>query len=83
MVQSIKLVLIVLVASLGPSIVVAVLKGRWTLLLAGLMGLFPLLWIAAVKIANPDSWWARRFYDAETLRRARSYQERWERTWSS
>lgn len=69
--------------SLVPSIVVTVLKGRMMLLLAGLMGIFPLLWVASVKPANPSSWWARRFYGAEKLERARRYQQGWDERWSS
>ena len=73
----------VIAVSLVPSLAVTLLKGRYMLLLAGLMGLFPLLWVASLKPANPSSWWARRFYDPERLERARHYQAGWDERWSS
>jgi hypothetical protein len=55
------------------------LKGRWTILLAGLCLLFPLFWYAAFALAAPDSWWSRRFYRGAKLERATEFQERWSR----
>lgn len=74
-------VLIAVGISLVPSIAVAALKGRYNLLLAGIMGIFPLLWVAAFKIAAPDSWWAKRFYRGVKLERAESYQAYWNARW--
>jgi hypothetical protein len=68
---------VVALASLVAGGVVTALKGRWTLLLAAFCLLFPLLWYGAVALAHPDSWWARRFYGAQKLARARRYQDRW------
>ena len=50
--------------------VITGLKGKYGFLAAGLLiGLF---WIVgALRLAKPDSWWARRFYDEEKMRRAR------------
>jgi hypothetical protein len=63
--------------SLVPSAAVTGLKGRWTLVLAGLCLLFPLLWYGAFALAAPDSWWARHFYGEAKLERARAYTSRW------
>lgn len=42
--------------------VVTALKGKWGMLALGLF--INILWVVgAVRIAKPDSWWARRFYD--------------------
>lgn len=70
---------IVVSASLVVAGVVTMLKGRWTVLLAGLLLLFPLWWYTAIALAAPDSWWGRRYYRGEKLERARAYQERWSR----
>jgi hypothetical protein len=75
--------LLLIGVALGVSLVLAgivtALKGRLTLLLAAFCLLFPLLWYGAVAPAEPDSWWARRFYGEQKLARAESYQERWSR----
>lgn len=68
-----------LLLSLVPAAVVTMLKGRTTILLAGLCLLFPLLWYGAFALARPDSWWGRRFYRGEKLERALVYQDRWAR----
>ena len=68
--------------SLVPAAAVTMLKGRWTLILAGLCLLFPLLWYGAFALAAPGSWWSRRFYRGEKLERARAYQSRWARSFS-
>jgi len=72
----------VVLLSLVPSTAVVLLKGRWVLLLAGLCLLFPLLWYGAVAPASPSSWWARRFYGDDKLRRAELFDERWSRTFA-
>lgn len=66
-----------LLLSLVPAAGIVMLKGRWTLLLAGLLLIFPLLWYGAFALAAPTSWWARRFYRGEKLERARAFQARW------
>jgi hypothetical protein len=68
-----------LLLSLVPAAIVTMLKGRWTILLAGLCLLFPLFWYGAVALAAPDSWWSRRFYHGAKLERATEFQERWAR----
>ena len=70
---------VTLVGSLGLGVTVAIAKGRWTLVLAGLLLLFPLWWYAAFALAAPDSWWSRRFYQGAKLERARIYHEKWSR----
>jgi len=72
-----ELIGLVLVASLVPAAIVTMLKGRWSILLAALCLLFPLLWYAAFALAAPDSWWGRRFYRGEKLERAKTFQDRW------
>ena len=65
--------------SLALALVVALAKGRWTLVLAGLLLLFPLWWYAAVALAAPDSWWSRHFYRGAKLERAQAYHDKWSR----
>ncbi len=49
---------------------VTLLKGQHVLFLAGLLA-GGLVWvITALRLARPESWWARRFYDTEKTRRA-------------
>jgi len=69
--------------TLIPAAVVAGLKGRWTLILAGLLLLFPLVWYGAYALAAPGSWWARRFYRGEKLERAEAFQARWSQRFAS
>jgi signal peptidase I len=62
--------LLVGVALLAAAVVTA-LKGKWVLLLAGLVSVFSLPWIlGAIRLAKPRSWWARRFYHEAKTRRA-------------
>ena len=68
-----------LLASLVPAAVLTMLKGRWTILLAGLCLIFPLLWYGAFALASPESWWSRRFYRGDKLERAVAFQDRWSR----
>lgn len=63
------LVYIWIIAS--PFVVVGCLKGRYALSIIGLfvlLGIPPIL--AGVRLARPDSWWAKRFYAEEQLTRA-------------
>jgi hypothetical protein len=46
------------------------LKGHWLLFAAGWLTVGVVWWIAALRLARPNSWWARRFYDDDKLRRA-------------
>lgn len=50
---------------------VTALKRHWILFAAGWLVIGSVWWIAAFRLARPDSWWARRFYDYEKLARAR------------
>ncbi len=53
-----------------PAAVVAAMKGRWFLFVAGFI--FSGVWIVtSLRLAEPDSWWARRFYDEEKLLRSK------------
>jgi hypothetical protein len=77
-----NLTMIALAVSLVPAVVVAELKGRRGMIIAGLSGLFPLLWVGAFQIGAPDSWWASHFYGAEKLERARERQSRRNAQWA-
>jgi len=57
--SAIVIVLLVLV-DLSVS-VVAALKGKYTSAIAGMM-IPPVAWVAAIRLAQPGSWWARRRY---------------------
>jgi hypothetical protein len=54
---------------IGPLVVTA-LKKQWLLFAAGWLTVGIVWWIAALRLARPDSWWARRFYDEDKLARA-------------
>ena len=49
---------------------VTALKGKWGVFALGFL-VWPAWVLGAIRLAKPDSWWARRFYDEEKLRRAR------------
>lgn len=55
----------------SPFVLVGCLKGRYALSIVGLFVLFgvPAI-LAGTRLARPDSWWARRFYDDDQLARA-------------
>jgi hypothetical protein len=69
---------VILSGSLVLALPVAMAKGRWTLVLSGLVLLFPLWWYGAIALAAPDSWWSR-FYRGAKLERARAYHDKWSR----
>jgi hypothetical protein len=50
-------------------IVITALKGKQGVVLAGVF-FHPCWWVGAIRLAKPDSFWARRFYDDEKLGRA-------------
>lgn len=50
--------------------VVTGLKSKWVSLVVGLVS-FPIWLVAALRLAKPDSWWARHFYDEAKRERAR------------
>jgi hypothetical protein len=50
-------------------LVVTVLKGKYGMAFFGVAFHF-LWWIGAIRLAMPDSFWARRFYDDAKLREA-------------
>ncbi|MGE0067365.1 MAG: hypothetical protein AB7T48_08430 [Solirubrobacterales bacterium] len=53
-----------------PAAVVTLMKGRSIWFVGGFVT-FGVVWvIAAIALAEPDSWWARTFYDEEQMRRA-------------
>jgi hypothetical protein len=65
------LVLVLLVVlDLGVA-VVAALKGKYTSAIAGMM-IPPVAWFAAIRVARPGSWWARRRYREGSGRSARA-----------
>lgn len=56
---------------IGPA-TVTVLKGQWPLFDAGFMWAGVVWWIAAFRLARPESWWARHLYGPAKLARARA-----------
>jgi hypothetical protein len=48
------------------------LKRQWLLFAAGWLTIGLVWWIASLRLARPDSWWARRFYGQDKLARAQS-----------
>ncbi|MFP5388254.1 MAG: hypothetical protein ACLGG5_03005 [Thermoleophilia bacterium] len=54
---------------LGP-VTVAEMKGNSILVGAGWFTLGITWWIAALRLAKPESWWARHFYGPQKLARA-------------
>lgn len=51
---------------------ITALKGQWALFDAGWLTLGIVWWIAALRLARPESWWARRFYEPRKLARAQA-----------
>jgi hypothetical protein len=49
---------------------ITALKGQWALFAAGWVTVGMVWWIAAPRLARPESWWARRFYGPEKSERA-------------
>jgi hypothetical protein len=72
-----SILIAVVVAVLAPIITIALLKGRPILVIAGFIGLVEfglgsLLWLwGALRLARPESAWARAFYGPEKLAKAR------------
>lgn len=52
-------------------ITITILKRQWLLLIGGLVTIGLVWWIACFRLADPASWWARRFYGEGKLARAR------------
>ena len=50
---------------------VTALKGKWGVLALGLL-VWPAWVLGAIRLAKPDSWWARRFYPPDRRERARA-----------
>lgn len=53
-------------------LIVTALKRQWLLFAAGWLTIGLVWWIASLRLARPDSWWARRFYGQDKLARAQS-----------
>jgi hypothetical protein len=51
---------------------ITVLKGQWALFIAGWLTLGIVWWIADLRLARPQSWWAARFYGPDKLARAQN-----------
>jgi hypothetical protein len=49
---------------------VTTLKRQWLLFAAGWLTIGLVWWIASLRLARPESWWARRFYGPDKLARA-------------
>lgn len=58
-----------LVLIVGPATITA-LKGQWLLFAAGFLTVGIVWMIAALRLAQPGSWWARRFYGPDKLARS-------------
>jgi hypothetical protein len=64
----------------GVMVFLCVLKGKYRAALIG--AFFPLsAWICAIRIARPNSWWARRWYRARGLAKSRRRDARWQKRW--
>ena len=63
-------VVVLLVVFLIP-LTITGLKGKTGMLPLGLL-FHPIWWVAAIRLAKPNSWWARRFYDESKLARAQA-----------
>lgn len=62
---------VVIVGSVLSSFGITVLKGKWISAVAiFVLTLGLMLPITAIRLAKPESWWARRFYDEPKLRRS-------------
>jgi hypothetical protein len=68
-IQIAYVVCLVVVLFLGP-VTVAEMKGHTVLVAAGWYTLGIAWWIAAFRLALPDSWWARHFYGPQKLARS-------------
>lgn len=62
---------LVVVLFIGP-VTVAEMKGSSILVSAGWFTLGITWWIAAFRLAKPESWWARHFYGPDKLARAKA-----------
>lgn len=51
---------------------VTALKGQWLLFAVGWFTLGLVWWIAALRLARPQSWWPRHLYGPDKLVRSRS-----------
>jgi hypothetical protein len=51
---------------------ITALKGQWMLFVAGWLTVGIVWWIAALRLGQPRSWWARHRYGPDKLARARS-----------
>ena len=68
--MSTSVVLIIVALSIASAVVTA-LKGKPWLLLLGLV--IGWCWIfGSLRLAKPESWWARRFYDGTKLNESRA-----------
>jgi lysylphosphatidylglycerol synthetase-like protein (DUF2156 family) len=67
-VYTVALFVVLIVAPL----IVTALKRQWLLFVAGWLTIGLVWWIASLRLARPDSWWARRFYGEDKLARAQS-----------
>jgi hypothetical protein len=67
-VYTVALFVVLIVAPL----IVTALKRQWLLFAAGWLTIGLVWWIASLRLARPDSWWARRFDGQDKLARAQS-----------
>jgi hypothetical protein len=51
---------------------ITALKRQWALFVAGWLTVGIVWWVASLRLARPQSWWARRFYGPDKLARARA-----------
>ncbi|MFJ1759535.1 hypothetical protein ACIOD2_04410 [Amycolatopsis sp. NPDC088138] len=67
---TIVLVLVLVLVFAVPA-VITVFKGKYGLVLLGLL-FHPCWWFGAIRLAKPDSFWAGYFYDLRKLQRAQA-----------
>ncbi len=58
------------------SFIINPLKGKWGMFFLGLI-FNPAWWIGALRLAKPDSWWAKQFYSPTELAQARFRLAEW------
>lgn len=66
----VTLIVIAAVAVYVVPLTITALKGKQGMAMAGVF-FHPIWWVGAIRLATPESYWARRFYSPEKLAAAR------------
>ncbi len=64
----------------GVMVLLCVLKGKYRAALIGAFVPFA-AWVSAIRLARPNSWWARRWYRERGMTKARRRDARWQQRW--